>query len=65
MDKHLLSLDEIRISNLAYAYWQARGRPWGSPEVDWLAAERTLGGPFEPQLLLPGEHWGANEASWR
>jgi hypothetical protein len=22
--------------------WEARGRPLGSPEVDWLAAERSL-----------------------
>jgi hypothetical protein len=65
MDKHLLSIDEIRINNLAYAYWQARGQPLGTPEVDWFAAEKTLGGPFEPQLPLLAEHWGPNEADWR
>jgi hypothetical protein len=27
---------------LAYEYWESRGRPLGSPEVDWSAAERTL-----------------------
>jgi hypothetical protein len=27
---------------LAYQYWERRGRPLGSPEVDWIAAERTL-----------------------
>ena len=27
---------------LAYEYWERRGRPLGSPEVDWFAAERTL-----------------------
>ena len=27
---------------LAYANWERRGRPLGSPEVDWFAAERTL-----------------------
>ena len=27
---------------LAYEYWERRGRPLGSPEVDWSAAERTL-----------------------
>jgi hypothetical protein len=26
----------------AYNYWVRRGRPFGSPEVDWFAAERTL-----------------------
>ena len=27
---------------VAYAFWERRGRPLGSPEVDWLAAERAL-----------------------
>lgn len=27
---------------LAYEYWERRGSPWGSPEVDWFAAEKTL-----------------------
>ena len=27
---------------LAYEYWERRGRPIGSPEVDWFAAEKTL-----------------------
>ena len=27
---------------LAYEYWECRGRPLGSPEIDWFAAERTL-----------------------
>jgi len=27
---------------LAYEYWERRGRPLGSPEIDWFAAERTL-----------------------
>lgn len=31
------------IAKLAYAYWEARGCPLGSPEEDWLQAERELG----------------------
>jgi len=27
---------------LAYEYWEHRGRPLGSPEIDWFAAERLL-----------------------
>ena len=27
---------------LAYEFWERRGRPLDSPEVDWFAAERTL-----------------------
>lgn len=30
------------IAKLAYEHWEARGRPLGSPEVDWLAAEEAL-----------------------
>jgi len=38
-EKNLHELTE----KLAYEYWERRGRPVGSPEVDWLAAERLLG----------------------
>ena len=31
-----------QLAALAYALWQERGCPHGSPEVDWLKAERTL-----------------------
>jgi hypothetical protein len=34
------SQDEI--ANLAYLYWEARGCQGGSPEEDWLRAEREL-----------------------
>jgi hypothetical protein len=27
-----------RIERLAYSYWEQRGRPHGSPEVDWFRA---------------------------
>ena len=30
------------IAALAYSLWQARGCPEGTPEEDWLSAERTL-----------------------
>jgi hypothetical protein len=30
------------VAKLAYENWEARGRPLGSPEIDWLAAERSL-----------------------
>jgi Protein of unknown function (DUF2934) len=30
------------IAKLAYALWQQRGCPYGSPEFDWLEAERKL-----------------------
>jgi hypothetical protein len=30
------------VAKLAYQYWEARGRPFGSPEVDWYGAERAV-----------------------
>ncbi len=31
------------IARLAYELWERRGRPRGSPEIDWYAAESALG----------------------
>ena len=30
------------VAKLAYQLWERRGRPCGSPEVDWFAAERAV-----------------------
>jgi len=30
------------VQQLAYQHWEKRGRPFGSPEVDWFAAENAL-----------------------
>jgi Protein of unknown function (DUF2934) len=30
------------VAKLAYQLWEKRGRPLGSPEVDWLAAEQAM-----------------------
>ena len=38
--KRTPTYEEIAI--LAQQYWNERGRPYGSPEVDWLRAEQTL-----------------------
>jgi len=35
-------IDREAISVLAYSYWEARGFTGGSPEEDWLRAEREL-----------------------
>ncbi len=32
------------IAELAYSYWEARGRQGGSADEDWLRAERELTG---------------------
>jgi hypothetical protein len=31
-----------QIVQLAYSYWQSRGGPLGSPEEDWIQAERDI-----------------------
>ena len=30
------------VAKLAYQYWEERGRPFGSPDADWFAAERAV-----------------------
>ncbi|HEX3871935.1 MAG TPA: DUF2934 domain-containing protein [Pirellulales bacterium] len=39
-EKHNPAYHEI--AQLAEQFWVERGRPFGSPEVDWLRAESTL-----------------------
>jgi len=34
--------DQDQIAALAYALWEARGCPEGSPEEDWFQAEQEL-----------------------
>lgn len=36
---------------MAYRFWEQRGRPFGSPEEDWLKAERE----FDRELIGPAE----------
>lgn len=40
------NLDELK-RKLAYEYWERRGRPLGSPEIDWIAAEKALASTTE------------------
>ena len=30
------------VAKLAYKLWEERGRPFGSPEIDWFAAEQAV-----------------------
>jgi Protein of unknown function (DUF2934) len=39
------------IERRAYHSWEGRGRPFGSPEVDWYEAERELAAA-EPEGVL-------------
>ena len=30
------------VRKLAYQHWEKRGSPFGSPEIDWFAAEKAV-----------------------
>lgn len=40
VEKKIPTYQDIAV--LAEQFWNERGRPFGSPEVDWLRAESTL-----------------------
>jgi hypothetical protein len=40
VENRVPTYEEIAV--LAEQFWNERGRPFGSPEVDWLRAEATL-----------------------
>jgi Protein of unknown function (DUF2934) len=48
-------------AKLAYQFWEQRGRPFGSPEVDWFAAKKTLALSERLQLPLYGITLEPNE----
>ena len=37
-----MSFSKEAIASLAYSLWEHRGKPEGTPEVDWLEAEQVL-----------------------
>ena len=45
------------VQKLAYQYWEKRGSPLGSPEIDWFAAEKTV----RAYLLASGIALGPDE----
>jgi len=45
------------VAKLAYQLWEQRGRPFGSPEVDWFAAERAVYSALVASgLIAPSAH---------
>lgn len=42
------------VAELAYDLWVRRGRPLGSPNVDWLAAERYLYESLQASGVISG-----------
>jgi hypothetical protein len=45
------------VQKLAYQHWEERGRPLGSPEIDWFAAEKAV----RSYLLASGIELGPEE----
>jgi len=45
------------VEKLAYQQWEKRGRPLGSPEIDWVAAEKAV----RAYLLASGIELGPDE----
>jgi len=48
MDVPLTGNEYEYTTKLAYEYWKRRGRPFGSPEIDWSAAQRAIAHSQEP-----------------
>jgi hypothetical protein len=45
------------VAKLAYKLWEGRGRPFGSPEVDWFAAEQAVYASLVASgLVTPSPH---------
>ncbi len=40
-------------AKLAYQFWERRGRPFGSSEIDWFAAEKALSARRDLKLDFP------------
>jgi Protein of unknown function (DUF2934) len=54
------------IARLAYELWERRGRPLGSPEIDWHAAETALGVQHSrEEFSLPGVRFEPEEGAYR
>jgi hypothetical protein len=40
------------VARLAYKLWLQRGRPLGSPDIDWFAAERAVYGSLASSGMI-------------
>ena len=45
--EHMHALNHEEVAKLAYQFWEERGCPFGSPEIDWSRAEQELQAHFE------------------
>jgi hypothetical protein len=49
------------VEKLAYKLWERRGRPLGSPDVDWFAAEQAVYASLAASgMITPSPHNSQN-----
>jgi hypothetical protein len=65
-NESLVDFDDDAIRKIAYNLWERRGAPIGSPDVDWIEAERQLrdlpaDGQQPETNLKKSAHAGASE----
>ena len=53
MNYHISKLHQEEIEKLAYWFWEKRGRPIGSPDVDWFQAEHEVLQKADSPMRLP------------
>lgn len=58
---HTLNHEEV--ARLAHQFWEERGCPFGSSEIDWFRAEQEL--QARPEIAEPVGSRQASEASPR
>jgi hypothetical protein len=63
MNYDFSNLHQKEVERLAYRFWEKRGRPVGSPNIDWFQAEQLLRKmdspmrlPFSSILMGPVEY---------
>jgi DUF2934 family protein len=53
MEYDSANAEHDEIERLAYQFWEERGRPFGSPDVDWLRAQEDLARNLDLSEQLP------------
>jgi hypothetical protein len=46
-------MENKRLAEMAFSFWEDRGHPFGSPDEDWFRAERELRSTAEKSVEEP------------
>lgn len=66
VDKIAARNAHILTERLAFELWERRGHPFGSPEVDWFASEKSLALMFgDSELPVYAFRMGPDEGPYR